>query len=128
MKNFLLIDDDDITCMIHSEIIKLAFSDCNIKIISSSFEALLYLSEFSESELKAPDIIFLDINLPEMSGFELLEKLSSKALKNIRQSRILLLSSSIDPRDLKKAKENPLIEKFLGKPLSVEFLRNELGC
>jgi CheY-like chemotaxis protein len=126
MMNFLLIDDDDIFCFLHQVVINQVIPDAEIKIIESSPEAIKYLSDLKPLGLKAPDVIFLDINMPEMTGFELLEHLSEETMNYLKGSRIFILSSSIDARDMFLAKENPRIESFVGKPLTHDFLKKIL--
>jgi DNA-binding response OmpR family regulator len=71
----------------------------------------------------SPDAVFLDINLPQLNGFDLLQQLSEAGRKWLMQTRIYMLSASIDERDMERVKEIPLIHSFVGKPLTVEFLK-----
>ena len=127
MKRFLLIDDDDIICIVHPAIIQQTFPGSSIEIIQSSMEAIDYLNEISMMDEPFPDAIFLDINLPQLNGFDLLNQLSDSALEWVKNTRIYMLSSSIDERDMERVKENPLIHSFVGKPLTVEFLKENFG-
>ena len=124
MKQFLLIDDDEIICIVHPAIIRQAFPDSQINIIKSSIEALEYLKTLATTNEPAPDVIFLDINLPQMSGFELLEKLSEEDINYLKNSKIYMLSSSIDQRDLDRVAANKMVIGFVGKPLSMDFMKS----
>jgi|APGre2960657404_1045060.scaffolds.fasta_scaffold40027_2 CheY-like chemotaxis protein len=124
MKQFLLIDDDEIICIVHPAIIRQAFPDSQINIIKSSIEALEYLKTLAATNEPAPDVIFLDINLPQMSGFELLEKLSEEDINYLKNSKIYMLSSSIDQRDLDRVAANKMVIGFVGKPLSMDFMKS----
>ncbi len=122
-KKFFLIDDDDIICVVHPAIIRQAFPDCELEVLRSSRDAIEFIRVSAQMKLPPPDAVFLDINLPEMNGFDLLENLNSEDLEYLSKSRIFMLSSSIDQRDLERVTANPLIEAFVGKPLTVDFLK-----
>lgn len=122
-KKFFLIDDDDIICVVHPAIIRQAFPDCELEVLRSSREAIDFIRISAQMNLPPPDAVFLDINLPEMNGFDLLERLTSDDLAYLQKARIFMLSSSIDQRDLERVAANPLIEAFVGKPLTVDFLK-----
>lgn len=80
MERFLLIDDDDIIGIVHPAIINQVFPESEVILIKSCMEALDYFKEQLAANIPAPDVIFLDINLPKMNGFEFLEQLSEKDL------------------------------------------------
>ena len=120
MRTILLIDDDQIFNFISSEMI--AETDPDIRIITylSSPEALLYLKDLLDRHEPLPDILFLDIRMPEMTGFELLDRLKTEyPLEKIKQMRIFMLTSSLDENDNQKAADSPLVEGYLGKPLDI---------
>jgi DNA-binding NarL/FixJ family response regulator len=127
MKRFLLIDDDDIICIVHPAIIQQTFPGSSIEIIQSSLEAIEYINEMAKMNEPSPDAVFLDINLPQLNGFDLLQQLSDAAREWLTQTRIYMLSSSIDERDMERVKEIPLIHSFVGKPLTVEFLKENFN-
>lgn len=124
MKQFLLIDDDEIICIVHPAIIRQAFPDSQVIVIKSSTEALEYLKALVVSNEPVPDVIFLDINLPQMSGFELLDKLSEEDINYLKNSKIYMLSSSIDQRDMDRVEANKMVTGFVGKPLSMDFMKS----
>lgn len=67
-----------------------------------------------------PDLILLDIRMPEMDGFEFMERLALLPEGISQQVKIVLLSSSIDPVDYQRAVQNPLVMGFIPKPLTKE--------
>lgn len=127
MERFLLIDDDDIIGIVHPAIIHQVFPDSDVTLIKSGTEALDYLKELEVVNLPAPEVIFLDINLPKMNGFELLDQLSEKDLAFLKNTEIYMLSSSIDKRDMEKVEANKLISGFIGKPLSMDLIRTKFS-
>ena len=120
MRTILLIDDDQIFNFISSEMILETDPDIRIITYLSSPEALQYLRDLLNRQQPLPDILFLDIRMPEMTGFELLDKLLKEyPLEAIKKMRIFMLTSSLDENDNQKAANNPLIEGYLGKPLDI---------
>ncbi len=120
MRTILLIDDDQIFNFISSEMILETDPDIRIITYLSSPEALQYLRDLLNRQQPLPDILFLDIRMPEMTGFELLDKLLKEyPLEAIKKMRIFMLTSSLDENDNQKAADNPLIEGYLGKPLDI---------
>lgn len=126
MNRYLLIDDDEIITMIHPAIIRRVDKDCHIDISKHSFEALEFLNKQVAEGNNPPDFIFLDINMPMISGFQFLDKLSDQLIDFLQNSQVVMLSSSVDPRDIEKAKHYPIVKDFVSKPLSIEYISNIL--
>lgn len=115
----LLVDDDHIVNFLNTTIIKHTHRVGEIQSVTSGKNALDKLKEFQLTN-RWPSIIFIDINMPGISGWELVELFKEKfpTLKN--KSLICLLSSSLDPRDKAKAELSEWIDYFVSKPLTTE--------
>jgi CheY-like chemotaxis protein len=127
MNRYLLIDDDEVITMIHPAIIRRVDKDCQIDISKQSYEALDFLNKQLAEGNNPPDFIFLDINMPMMNGFQFLDKLSDQLIEFLRNSQVVMLSSSVDPRDIEKAKHYPIVKDFISKPLSIDYISNILN-
>ena len=127
MIRFLLIDDDDIISVIHPATIQRAIGDSDIEITPSGTEALALIDELIHFGESAPNYIFLDINMPEISGFEFLDRLTDREREFLKESKIIMLSSSVNQHDIERAKTYPMIRDFVSKPLTVEYIRDLVG-
>ena len=124
MKKYLLIDDEEIFNFIQSEVIHLHNQSNEVMMFASGAEALLYIKNLISQNESLPDFVLLDIRMPNMNGFQFLDELMKFDLQLFNKTKIYLLSSSIDERDIKKAADYPLVNGFKGKPLSEEIIND----
>lgn len=122
----LLIDDNEADNYFHEEVIKDAEFSKRVVIRDSGVEALKYLTTEVDGKFPKPDLIFLDINMPKMNGWEFLERYEK--LSELQKSDIILvmLTTSLNPGDRERAEEIDSIHDFINKPLSVELLQKFL--
>jgi two-component system, chemotaxis family, chemotaxis protein CheY len=124
LQHVLLVDDDDIFNMLHGEVLKRLIPDVRIDVFKSGQEIIQYLENSPEVSV---DLIFLDIRMPVMGGFEVLESMATMQPGRFDHTRIYVLSSTLDDRDLQRAKETPLVTDFIGKPMSFDTMRTILA-
>ncbi len=124
-QSIMLIDDSEIDNLVNKHIITKNELSENLIVCSSAKEALEYLNKcISGDEQIVPDLLLLDINMPIMNGFGFLVefgKLPSDFISNIK---IIMLTSSVDPNDIRKANESTFVHGFVSKPLSADLLLN----
>lgn len=123
-KSVLLIDDSYIDNLINHKIITSNNFAEHVVVMDSAIDALAYLHQCIAEKKDIPDVIFLDIRMPEMNGFEFLKNLS--LMEGIKEAgfKIFVLSSSLDPADLKQMKADRLVSKFINKPLTNKVLED----
>lgn len=127
LDSILFIDDDPITLMLCKMVIKKASFSNEIVTAKNGEEALKYFDTLkkinSDSEAKnQPQLIFLDLNMPVMGGWEFLDSFSTSDYADYNKTKVIILSSTIDPEDLEKSKKYPMVIDFLSKPISREML------
>ena len=123
----LCVDDDPITLMLCKMVIKKSLFSNEIVTAKNGEEALIYFNKLKEinpeAELKKiPQLIFLDLNMPVMGGWEFLEHFNTTVYSEYNSIKVIILSSTIDPEDLIKSKKYPMVIDFLSKPISREML------
>ncbi|MCX6291470.1 MAG: response regulator [Bacteroidetes bacterium] len=123
-KNIMLIDDDDVDRYISSRVIRSASFADNIVLKSSAKDALTFLEKHSSEPSELPEIIFLDIDMPGMNGFDFLEAFSHLCNEIKTHCNIVVLSNSLEPDQAiaSRARNNPFVRKILNKPLTLEAL------
>jgi CheY-like chemotaxis protein len=119
-KNVLLVDDDRIFNFLSEKIIgRLGFAK-SIQSATNGKEALELLSQKHNSH-ELPDIIFLDLNMPVMDGFEFIRQFNSIELGNGKRPMIVVVSSSSDQRDISRVRSLG-VKHYLNKPITEESL------
>ncbi|MBQ4913139.1 response regulator [Maribacter sp. MMG018] len=122
-----IIDDDPIFIYGTKRIMKdVDFCD-SIIVYNNGQEAYDGLLEISQQGKKVPPIIFLDLNMPIMNGWEFLEMFTKIPTNNSENTIIYIISSSVDPRDLERVKNYESVHNYILKPITPNDLENVLN-
>ncbi len=128
VKQFLLIDDDPINNFITMKTLKTFFKEAEVKDFVVPEKGLEYIeSEFKMDKIGEKATIFLDINMPTLTGWEFLDKFKTFTEPVKKQFNIYMLSSSLDPGDIQRAKLNSLVMDFIEKPINITILTKMFG-
>ncbi len=121
-RRLLLIDDDPVTNVINSRIIRRHHA-LQVIVFTDAYEALHQLQEWATIQLlEFPDIIFLDINMPQMDGWGFLNEFQKLPHHVHQKCRVIMLTSSIDYNDIRRSKTYSSVTDFISKPLTLDKL------
>ncbi|PZX94865.1 response regulator [Flavobacterium aquariorum] len=120
----MCIDDDPITLMLFRRVAQRASFAKEIINAMNGQEAITLINTINNNsnQGKKPQLIFLDLNMPVMGGWEFLDLLNASNYFNLNNTNVIILTSTIDPEDIKKSKLYPNVIEFLSKPITVEML------
>lgn len=111
MKNVFIIDDDPANNYLNELLIKLVSPETRVTCFTNPVQAL---SKVLKLAAEADTLLLLDLNMPEMSGWEFIEKLKKKK----KMPRTFIITSSIISIDMDIALKHETVEGFIQKPLS----------
>lgn len=128
--NFMLVDDNKIDLYVNQKIIEKVESNSNIRNFTNALSAINYLKLLETSPrcqaIFAPDIIFLDINMPELNGFQFIYEFNKLKIDKKENIKIYMLTSSTNIEDVKKAKKQRSCVGFINKPLTSKTITEVL--
>lgn len=126
LNNVLCINDNDITLFILKRALNKSNFAEKITEKKDGFEALKYceqlINDNAHSNGDYPKVIFLDLHMPVMDGWEFLDRFSSDIWPFFTDTKIVITSQSIDTQDCLRAKEHPFVADFMKQPITIEYL------
>jgi CheY-like chemotaxis protein len=127
VKNIYLIDDDKLFVFLLKKTIGLTGIASRITDFADGKAALEFIKENRDNADILPDVIFLDLRMPIMDGWEFIEEFTPLEPKLAKKNKLYVFSSSISPYDIDKAKSINLVTDFIIKPILKEKFIEILG-
>jgi CheY-like chemotaxis protein len=122
----LLVDDSEDDNFFHERAIVRSGLPSRTTVCRDGIEAMRFLQNCAETQGRAdlPSVIFLDINMPRMTGWEFLMEYENLPVEMQEKTIVVMLSASMDPLDRARALDSPLVAEFLSKPLTADKMRD----
>lgn len=121
----VILDDDDVSNFIYKKIIESSGISNSIITFQKGRQALEYLEEKAKAKEGFPDMIFIDINMPVMNGWDFLSEYEQKIASHVDKFVLIsMLSSSVYKEDIQKAQSYEVVNEYISKPLTQESVAN----
>ena len=114
--NFIVVDDSKLDCFIAEKVIKNLGRSEAVNTFMQATDALQHIAALSENGFRT--VLFVDIQMPMMNGFEFVEEFDKLPADKRKNYIVFMLSSSINENDIARVKSYPTIKKFINKPLT----------
>ena len=122
----MLVDDNELDNFINQKTIEANHFANKVYLNTGSKSALEFLKNLEISGTETlnffPEVIFVDLNMPMIDGFQFIEHLKTALPNNFNSIKIVILTSSITPSDKERAQKISKEIVFFNKPLTKEML------
>lgn len=122
LNKVIIIDDSLFDCNLIEKVVSKYSFAAQVICFNNAKDALAYLHSVKNDPDEFPGMIFLDIYMPIMSGFEFLDKYMELPAKAVDHCVVIMISSTFKAEDSERMNKYPVIKKFLYKPFSVRML------
>jgi CheY-like chemotaxis protein len=123
MKKLIFIDDSPLDHYILKRILHKYNLTYEVNCTADGEEVIKFLKQHKREASTLPDVILLDLYMPEFDGWTFLEKLQKLHLRLAKPVKIYILSASINPKDIDRAKRIPIVNAFVFKPITKNALQ-----
>jgi CheY-like chemotaxis protein len=129
LKSICIIDDDKIYTYGVSKIIKNYLPENSVMSFENGKKALSAIKEMEQNNDELPDLILLDIDMPEMNGWDFLNEFQAIRDKVNKEIQVFVISSRIDQKnqEIYRVEWDQKVDDFIQKPVQVETLKNLLA-
>ncbi len=125
VRSMVVIDDNTISNILVTKLVEYEKVTNNLRTFQYAVQALEYLSKAAQYEIhNFPEIIFLDVNMPQMDGWEFLQEYMQLPTEATKNCHLFMLSSSISESDIEKAKNYSVVTDYISKPITREILKD----
>ncbi len=119
-----VIDDSTIDNYITEQVLKKSGLALETSCFTEARMALISLNSLIADNKALPEVIFLDISMPVMNGFDFLDAFEKNDFTNLKQPAIVMLSSSTNQEDITRALSNNLVTNYISKPLTIDLINS----
>lgn len=120
MKQLYMIDDDEVFVFLTKKMIEKTHQNVSLSVFTNGQDAIEHLEKIATDVTQLPDIIFLDLNMPVMDGWEFLKAYENISFSNPDKINLYIVTSSISPHEIELAKNFPVVKEFIIKPMVKE--------
>ena len=127
LKSICIIDDDHIFVYGVKRLINDVKLCDNLIVYENGVDALEDIQSMVQGGKKLPKVIFLDLNMPMMNGWEFLDEFLKIEHEDTHQTLVYIMSSSVNPEDLLRINDYSIIKNYILKPVTADDLENILS-